>query len=420
MDFLEELTWRGLLQDTSDPQLFSSLTAGDSFYIGFDPTAPSLQVGNLVQILVAIHLTKKLKLKPILLFGGATGMIGDPGGRSAERNLLPLEQVGKNVELQTEQAKQLWQHAGCDVEPQFVNNLDWVGEMSMLSFLRDVGKHFTVNYMLQKESVKTRLSGDGISYTEFSYMLLQANDFDHLYNTKNCKLQFGGSDQWGNITAGLELIRRRSQGEAFGFSVPLITNADGKKFGKSAGNAIWLDPELTSPYTFHQFWLNTPDTEVAKLLKIFTFCTPDEISDFEVAVKTAPQKREAQRYLADILCTFVHGRGATNDATMAANVLFGGSVEGLTRSQIEEIFAEAPNTVVSESELQGLTVLDLLARTVASSKGEARRLVQAGGIYIDNVRCEDASAEVTSTSLVTKRFLVLRSGKKKYHLVKVA
>jgi tyrosyl-tRNA synthetase len=420
MDFLEELTWRGLLQDTSDPQLFSKLTPEDSFYIGFDPTAPSLQVGNLVQILVAIHLTKKLKLKPILLFGGATGMIGDPGGRSAERNLLPLDQVAKNVELQTEQAKQIWKQAGCDVEPQFTNNLDWVEGMSMLSFLRDVGKHFTVNYMLQKESVKTRLSGDGISYTEFSYMLLQANDFDYLYNAKNCKLQFGGSDQWGNITAGLELIRRRSQGEAFGFSVPLITNADGKKFGKTAGNAVWLDPELTSPYTFHQFWLNTPDTEVVKLLKIFTFSTPDEVSGFEALVKTAPQKREAQRHLADILCTLVHGRSATNDATMAANVLFGGSIEGLTLDQIEEIFAEAPNTIVAESELQSLTVLDLLARTVATSKGEARRLVQAGGIYIDNVRCEDASIEVTSTSLVGNGFLVLRSGKKKYHLVKVA
>ncbi len=420
MDFLEELTWRGLLQDTSDPQLFSKLRPGDSFYIGFDPTAPSLQVGNLVQLLVAIHLTKKLKLKPILLFGGATGMIGDPGGRSAERNLLPLEQVARNVELQTAQAKRLWQHAGCDVSPQFVNNLDWAEGLSMLSFLRDVGKHFTVNYMLQKESVKARLSGDGISYTEFSYMLLQANDFDHLYNTKNCKLQFGGSDQWGNITAGLELIRRRSQGEAFGFSVPLITNADGKKFGKSAGNAIWLDSGLTSPYTFHQFWLNTPDTEVVKLLKVFTSSSPEEVSRFEGLVKTAPQKREAQRYLADVLCTMIHGERATLDATLAANVLFGGTIEGLTLDQIEEIFAEAPNTVIATSEVQTLTILDLLAKTVASSKGEARRLVQAGGIYLDNLRCEDASMGVASTNLIQKGFLVLRSGKKNYHLVKVA
>ena len=273
---MRELSWRGLVQEMSDPEMFSKLRAGDAFYIGFDPTAPSLQVGNLVQILVAIHLTKA-GLKPILLFGGATGMIGDPGGRSAERNLLELSVVADNVTRQELQAKTLWERAGQTCTPTFVNNLTWSKDVSMLSFLRDIGKHFTVNYMIAKESVKTRLSGDGISYTEFSYMLLQAFDFLHLYQNNNVRLQFGGSDQWGNITAGLELIRRKIQGDAYAFCGPLITNSEGKKFGKSAGNAVWLDPKLTSPYKFHQFWLNVPDADVIRLLKVFTFESEESI-----------------------------------------------------------------------------------------------------------------------------------------------
>jgi tyrosyl-tRNA synthetase len=420
MNFLDELTWRGLLQDSSDPELFSKLKPGQAFYVGFDPTAPSLQVGNLIQIITAIRLTNTLGLQPILLFGGATGMIGDPGGRSAERNLLPMEQVAQNVSLQTEQARSLWRSAGCSVEPKFVNNRDWSDDITMISFLRDVGKHFTVNYMLQKESVKTRLSGAGISYTEFSYMLLQANDFDHLFNTMDCRLQIGGSDQWGNITAGLELIRRRSQGEAYAFSVPLITNSEGKKFGKSAGNAVWLDSSLTSPYNFHQFWLNTPDTDVIKLLKVFSFKTPDEIGKLTEQVESAPHERVAQRELADFLCTLVHGQKATEDAKRAAQVLFGGSLEGLDREQIEEIFSEAPSTTLSREEMETLDILGLLAKTVANSKGEARRLLQAGGIYVNNVRCEDSSVPLSATELKSKSFMVLRSGKKKYHLVNIS
>ena len=420
MNFLDELTWRGLLQDSSDPELFSKLKPGQAFYVGFDPTAPSLQVGNLIQIITAIRLTNTLGLQPILLFGGATGMIGDPGGRSAERNLLPMEQVAQNVNLQAEQARSLWRSAGCSVEPKFVNNRDWSDDITMISFLRDVGKHFTVNYMLQKESVKTRLSGAGISYTEFSYMLLQANDFDHLFNTMDCRLQLGGSDQWGNITAGLELIRRRSQGEAYAFSVPLITNSEGKKFGKSAGNAVWLDPSLTSPYNFHQFWLNTPDTDVIKLLKVFSFKTPDEIAKLTEQVESAPHERVAQRELADFLCTFVHGQKATEDAKRAAQVLFGGSLEGLDREQIQEIFSEAPSTTLTREEMEALDILGLLAKTVANSKGEARRLLQAGGIYVNNIRCEDSGVPLSATELNSKGFIVLRSGKKKYHLVNIS
>lgn len=418
MNILDELSWRGLIQDISDPEVFSKLKAGDACYIGFDPTAPSLQVGNLVQLLVAIHLSM-IGIKPILLFGGATGMIGDPGGRSTERNLMSLEEVARNVELQTSQARTLWKNAGTDIEPEIVNNIDWTKGISYLEFLRDVGKHFTINYMLQKDSVKSRLSGEGISYTEFSYMLLQAFDFLHLYETKRCRLQFGGSDQWGNLTAGLELIRRKIQGEAFAFSVPLITNAEGKKFGKSAGNAVWLDPALTSPYQFHQFWLNVQDSEVIKLLRVFTFTPQEEVARLEQSLMQHPEKREAQRFLADAICDLVHGKEATADAKRAAGALFGGSLEGIPEKQLLEIFADAPSTTLTRVEAEVLDVVSLVGSTLASSKGEARRLIQGGGIYIDNERVVDATQQVVSTNLFDKGFIILRSGKKNYHVVKL-
>ncbi len=418
MNVLEELTWRGLIQDISDPEALSKLKPGDAFYIGFDPTAPSFQVGNLVPLIVSIHLTKA-GLKPILLFGGATGMIGDPGGKSAERNLLPLEQVAENVQRQQKQASGLWRQAGATVTPDVVNNLDWTKEISLLSFLRDVGKHFTVNYMTAKDSVKSRLSGDGISYTEFSYMLLQANDFLHLYQTKNCKLQIGGSDQWGNITAGLELIRRKVSGEAYALSFPLITNAEGKKFGKSEGNAIWLNPEMTSPYKFHQFWLNVADDDAIRLLKIFTFESKERIGEVESSLKTAPEKREAQKLLADTLCTFVHGSQATDDAKRCAHALFTGTLNELSNAQILEIFQDAPSSTITKDQVGELDVLTLLSTTVAKSKGEARRLVQGGGIYLDSERVSNEALKISETTILEKGFVVLRSGKKNYHLVRV-
>lgn len=418
MNILEELSWRGLIQDISDPEAFSKLKAGDACYIGFDPTAPSLQVGNLVQLLVSIHLTKA-GIRPILLFGGATGMIGDPGGRSAERNLMSLEDVARNVELQSEQARTLWRNAGTDITPEIVNNIDWTRGISYLEFLRDIGKHFTVNYMLQKDSVKSRLSGEGISYTEFSYMLLQAFDFLHLYQTKGCRLQFGGSDQWGNLTAGLELIRRKIQGEAFAFSVPLITNAEGKKFGKSAGNAVWLDPALTSPYQFHQFWLNVQDSEAIKLLKVFTFTPREEIERLERTTTEHPEKREAQKFLADALCDLVHGRSATDDAKRIAAALFGGSLEGLSDKQVLEALSDAPSTEVSRSQAASMDIVSLIGSTVASSKGEARRLIQGGGIYLDSERVSEPMMPLSATKLAEKGYIVLRSGKKNYHLVKL-
>ncbi len=418
MNLLEELTWRGLVQDISDPEALSKLKQGDAFYIGFDPSAASLQVGNLVPLIVSIHLTKA-GFNPILLFGGATGSIGDPGGRSSERNLLELEQVANNVKLQEQQTLAIWQSAGSSIAPTFVNNIEWTKDLTALSFLRDVGKHFTVNYMLAKDSIKSRLGGEGISYTEFSYMLLQAFDYLHLYQTKRCRLQIGGSDQWGNLTAGLELIRRKIQGEAYALSFPLITNSDGKKFGKSAGNAVWLDSTMTSPYKFHQFWLNVPDSDVIRLIKVFTFESKQRVDSIEAALLAQPEKRAAQQLLADSVCTLVHGAQATIDAKRSADALFSGSLEGLSSAQLLELFKDAPTTTITEAQVRELDLLGLLSVTVAKSKGEARRLVQGGGIYLDNTRVSDEALKLKDTAIQKQGFIIIRSGKKNYHLVRL-
>ena len=418
MNLLEELTWRGLVQDISDPEALSKLKQGDAFYIGFDPSAASLQVGNLVPLIVSIHLTKA-GFNPILLFGGATGSIGDPGGRSSERNLLELEQVADNVKLQEQQARAIWQSAGSSISPTFVNNIEWTKDITALSFLRDVGKHFTVNYMLAKDSIKSRLGGEGISYTEFSYMLLQAFDYLHLYQTKRCRLQIGGSDQWGNLTAGLELIRRKIQGEAYALSFPLITNSEGKKFGKSEGNAVWLDPSMTSPYKFHQFWLNVPDGDVIRLIKVFTFESKQRVDSIEAEMLAQPEKRAAQQLLADSVCTLVHGAQATIDAKRSADALFSGSLEGLSSAQLFELFKDAPTTTITEAQVRELDLLWLLSVTVAKSKGEARRLVQGGGIYLDSARVSDEALKLKDTAIQKQGFIVIRSGKKNYHLVRL-
>ena len=418
MNLLEELTWRGLVQDISDPEALSKLKQGDVFYLGFDPSAPSLQVGNLVPLIVSIHLTKA-GFNPILLFGGATGSIGDPGGRSSERNLLELEQVANNVKLQEQQARAIWQSAGSSIAPTFVNNIEWTKDITALSVLRDVGKHFTVNYMLAKDSIKSRLGGEGISYTEFSYMLLQAFDYLHLYQTKRCRLQIGGSDQWGNLTAGLELIRRKIQGEAYALSCPLITNSDGKKFGKSEGNAVWLDSTMTSPYKFHQFWLNVPDGDVLRLIKVFTFESKQRVDSIEAEMLAQPEKRAAQQLLADSVCTLVHGAQATIDAKRSADALFSGSLEGLSSAQLLELFKDAPTTTITEAQVRELDLLGLLSVTVAKSKGEARRLVQGGGIYLDNARVSDEALKLKDTAIQKQGFIVIRSGKKNYHLVRL-
>lgn len=416
MHFLEELRWRGLLQDISDEQFLKELKPGSVFYTGIDPTAVSLQLGNLVPLVTAIRLARA-GLKPLILMGGATGAIGDPSGKDSERKLLTLETLEKHVALQTEQVKKLFARHAADVDVEFVNNYTWTEPVSILEFLRDVGKHFTVNYMQAKESVKNRLEGQGMSFTEFSYQLLQAFDFYHLHTHNNCVLQIGGSDQWGNMTSGLELIRRKAAGPAAAFSIPLVTNAQGKKFGKSEQGALWLDAELTSPYTLHQFLLNTDDKDVISYLKIFTFLSEEEISSLEAKLKIEPEARVAQKMLADKLVSFVHGDAALEEAKRSAEVLFGGSISGISDSQLLSIFKDVPSKEIAASELDSMQVPDLfVAAGALKSKGEARRLIQNGGAYINNRRIEGADEAIPRDRSV----LILRTGKKAYYLVKIS
>jgi tyrosyl-tRNA synthetase len=423
MDRVSNLEWRGLLHECSDRDAIAKLGPNDSFYVGYDPTAPSLQLGNLVPMIASLHLARS-GIKCIQLFGGATGAIGDPSGKRQERQLLSREDIERNVSNHKRLASQIFARAG--VEAEFVDNFDWTRGMSVIEFLRDVGKHFTVNYMLAKETVKTRLDGDGLSFTEFSYMLLQSMDFHHLRTTKNCKLQIGGSDQWGNITAGLELIRKKGAGEAYALGIPLLLDSQGKKFGKTADGAIWLDANATSPYRFHQFWLNVEDADAIRYLKIFTFLSQEEIQALAEATAQHPEKREAQKKLADAVCNLVHGEQATTDAKRSAEVLFGGSLEGLSGAQLGEIFKDVPSSTLPRAQIAELKVLDLFVSSgLAKSKGEARRLFQNGGAYFNNERVSNAEASCAellgpealsqSTSMI-----VLRSGKKSYHLIKMA
>ncbi len=418
MHFLDELKQRELIHDISDEKGIRDLGAGKTFYIGFDPTAPSLTVGNLVPIIVLCHLARA-GLKPIVLFGGATGSIGDPSGKSAERKLLAREDIDRNVTSHSKLISEILARAG--VAATYVNNFDWTQNVSVLDFLREVGKHFTVNYMVAKELVRTRMEGDGLSYTEFSYMLLQSFDYLHLYKTAECRLQIGGSDQWGNITAGLELIRKNIQGEAYAFSFPLITNSEGKKFGKSEAGAVWISADHTSPYQFHQFWLNVPDADVIRYLKIYTFLSMEEISGLEVALRQAPEKREAQTALADALCTFVHGPEATKEAKLGAHVLFGGSLDGVSEKQLLEIFSEVPSTEFPRAAVGTLSVIDLFAQSgLIKSKGEARRLIESGGAYLHGERIADGSILIKDTPAFSRSVFLLRSGKKNYHVIKVS
>ncbi len=417
MNIVDELRWRDLLQDISDEEGLSKLPKGTPFYVGFDPTAPSLQLGNLIPLLVATNLGR-MGYKPIILFGGATGSIGDPSGKNKERPLLELEKIENNVRTQTSQVTDMLGRAGVSVE--FVNNRDWTKDVTFIDFLRDVGKYMTINYMVSKELVKKRLAGDGISYAEFSYMLLQANDYLHLYNTKGCKLEFGGSDQWGNITTGLELIRKKGLSDAYAFSIKLLLDSNGQKFGKSAGNAIWLKADMTSPFKLHQFLLNSADADVEKYLKALTLYPQEKIAEICAAHSEAPEKRIAQTALADFVCEFVHGSKAVEDAKRGAAVLFGGSMEGLSEEALADIFQDVPSTECPASELSEMAVIDLFVKTgLVKSKGEARRLVTNGGAYLHGVRIEDAALMFKDTPQANARFFVLRSGKKNYHAIKV-
>ncbi len=419
----EELKWRGLVYDFTEGLPEALVKEHLTIYNGFDPTAVSLQVGNLVALMGLARLQKVGGHTPIALAGGGTGLIGDPSGKTQERLLLTKDDVEANVDAQKKQLAKFLDFESKTNPARIVNNVDWLGSLSLMDFLRDTGKHFTVNYMIAKDSVKSRLAReDGISYTEFSYMLLQAYDFLHLYKHENCAVQCGGSDQWGNITAGTELIRRASGGKAYGLVFPLITNSEGVKFGKSESGTVWLDPKLTSPYRFYQFWLNQDDRDVIAYLKIFTWMTQNEIAELEHKVTEAPEKRAAQRTLAREMTRMVHDETALANAEQAAQVLFGGDIAGLSADDIQDIFAEAPSSHVAKAQFDGdgCSIIDLLADTnVASSKGEARRLIQGGGIYVNNNRVTDIGQTVSLDTTIEGTFFVLRKGKKNYHLVQM-
>jgi tyrosyl-tRNA synthetase len=418
MSFISVLNARGLVQDVSDPAIESKIAPDSGFYVGFDPTSPNLHIGNLIQAIVAIHIAKNSNLRPIILFGGSTGSIGDPSGRTQERRLLDRETIEQNVASHINILRSIFDRVGVTCE--YVDNYSWTQPISVLDFLRDTGKHFTVNYMIAKEVVKTRLEGEGISFTEFSYMILQALDFKHLYQSHNCRLQFGGSDQWGNITAGLELIRRSLQGEAFALSVPLCVDSEGRKFGKTAAGAVWINQEGLSPYEFHQYFLNVGDADVEKMLKTFTFTPLDEIAEIIRRHQESPEKRFAQLHLADRVTALVHGDDAVREANQSRSVLFGGSIEGIDERSLLKIFSGVPSTEIAVSEFEPLTAVDLFVRSgLTPSKGEARRLIQSGGAYVNNERVTDGTILATTMRKAERSIFVLRSGKKNYHLIKV-
>ena len=421
---LDELRWRGLVYDQTEglDELVSREKV--TLYNGFDPTADSLHIGNLVP-LMQLARWQRLGHTPIALAGGGTGMIGDPSGKSSERNLLTLDVIDANVEQIKVQLASILDFEVKTNPARVVNNADWLRQVSLVEFLRDTGKHFTVNYMLAKDSVKSRMERDdsGISYTEFSYMLLQAHDFRHLFDTVGCQLQTGGSDQWGNIVAGVELIRRSRAQKAHALVYPLLVRADGSKFGKTAeGTSVWLSPARTSPYRFYQYWFNTDDADVVTYLKYFTWLSQPEIAELSNLVIEQPERREAQRRLAREVTRMVHGETGLARAEAASQALFGGDVTGLDAADIEDIFAEVPSSEVGREALAdgGVAVVDLLVSSgLASSKADARRKIQGGGIYLNSERVADAAQTVAAPQAIHGRFLLLRQGKRQYHLVRV-
>lgn len=414
MHFLEQLKNRGRIQDISDAEGIKKLE-NSPFYIGFEPTATSLQLGNFIQIVTIAYLAK-LGLKPIVLFGGATGLIGDPSGKSSERPLLSPEEINANVRRQTAQVEAIFNRI--DVKATFVNNLDWIKDLSLIDFYREVGKHLTLNYMTAKEMVKTRMAGDGISYTEFSYMLLQGFDFMHLYQNYDCKLQLGGSDQWGNITCGLELIRKKLGGQAYGLSVPLLLKADGKKFGKSESGTIWLDADLTSPYQLHQFLLNSTDADVIKLLQSLTLIENQRISEIEDNMKSNSQSRAAQQILADNVVELIHGAEAVEVAKKAGKVLFDNDLAKISDKELLEIFKDVPAVSIAKSELNELKVGDLFLKTSAvKSKGELKRLSESNGLYVLGKPCNNL--DLPASQFSARDVIVIRTGKKNNHLIQI-
>lgn len=426
INFVEELTWRGMIHDIMpgvEEHLKEQMRAA---YVGIDPTADSLHIGHLVSVMMLCHF-QRAGHKPVALVGGATGMIGDPSGKSAERNLLDEETLNHNVNcIKAQLSKFLTFDNHQDNSAVLVNNYDWMQGMSFLSFIRDVGKHITVNYMMAKDSVKKRITGDagdGMSFTEFSYQLVQGYDFLHLYRTEKCSIQMGGSDQWGNITTGTELIRRIDSGKAFAITCPLITKADGTKFGKTEGGNVWLDPEKTSPYKFYQYWLNTSDEDAAKYIKIFTFLSKEEIDALIERHKQEPHLRELQRRLASELTTLVHSEEDLNHAIVASNILFGKSttedLQKLSEKQFNEIFDGVQTTVLSKEELSSLTLIDALVGKggFLNSNKEAHREIAANAISINKVKV-DAQFQFGEDHLIGGKYILLGKGKKTNFILK--
>ncbi len=421
MNLIEELRWRGLVQDIipgTEEQLNKEMTCG---YIGFDPTAESLHIGSLVPILLLVHL-QKARHKPIALVGGATGMVGDPSGKSEERNLLNEETLAKNLAgIKSQLEKYIDFETDQPNRAELVNNYDWFKSISFIEFLRDTGKHITVNYMMAKDSVKRRIEGEvGLSYTEFAYQLMQGYDFYWLYKNKNCKLQMGGSDQWGNITTGTELIRRKAGGEAFAFTCPLIKKVDGTKFGKTEQGNVWLDGNRTSPYHFYQFWLNSSDEDAVNWIRIFTFLTKDQISAIEEEHKKDPGKRVMQKALAKEITVFVHGSDEYEKAVETTNKFFSNQtapVESLTINDLETIEGIIRSDVPKDKLQSGIDVVTLLAETgILSSKGEARKMIQGGGISINRKKVEGILT-VDHSMLLHGKYILIQKGKKNYYLI---
>ncbi|MDW4208403.1 tyrosine--tRNA ligase [Staphylococcus saprophyticus] len=412
---LEDLKWRGLIYQQTDESGIENILNKEqvTLYCGADPTADSLHIGHLLPFLT-LRRFQEHGHRPLVLIGGGTGMIGDPSGKSEERTLQTEAKVETNVQGIYKQMHKIFEF---DTEKgaKLVNNKDWLGQISLIDFLRDYGKHVGVNYMLGKDSIQTRLE-HGISYTEFTYTILQAIDFGHLNRTYNCKVQVGGSDQWGNITSGIELMRRMyGQTEAYGLTIPLVVKSDGKKFGKTEGGAVWLDAAKTSPYEFYQFWINTTDDDVIKFLKYFTFLEQEEIEALEKSLNEAPHLREAQKALAENVTRFIHGQDALDDAIRISQALFAGDLQSLSASELKEGFKDVPQVELSS---ETRNIVEIIVETgISSSKRQAREDVNNGAIYINGIRQQDVNYELTNEDKIENKFTIIRRGKKKYFMV---
>ena len=416
-NIIDELTWRDAINQQTDAEGLREYVENNkiSLYCGVDPTGDSMHIGHLIPFMM-LKRFQLLGHHPYILIGGATGTIGDPSGRTSERQLQSMEQVQHNVDCLTNQMKRLFFDENNDQELTMVNNYDWTKDLTLLDFLRDYGKNFNINTMLAKDIVSSRLD-TGISFTEFTYQILQSMDYLHLFRHHEVRLQIGGADQWGNITAGLDLIRKKegAEAKAFGLTIPLMLKADGTKFGKTAGGAVWLDPEKTSPYEFYQFWLNQDDRDVVKYLKFFTFLTQEEINALAEKVETEPHKREAQKTLASEMTLFVHGEEALNDALTITAALFSGDVKQLTSHQIEDGFKNMPNATIGK---ETLSIVDWLVETnIEPSKRQAREDVTNGAISINGERVTDVATDITAELAIDGKFIIVRKGKKKYTLV---